>query len=171
MNCSFRIFIDTRPGAPPNAFQTLDNQGRPVIVFTQSMVQTARNADELAFVMSHEAAHHIEGHLARVNRDAALGAIVLGQLVGLSGGGASAVDAATQLGGLVGSRTFSKDYELEADRLGTVIAARAGYNPLVGVQFFERIPDPGNQFLGTHPPNAQRSELVRQTARSIGFNG
>ena len=88
-----------------------------------------------------------------------------------AGGGASAVDAATQLGGLVGSRTFSKDYELEADRLGTVITARAGYNPLVGARFFTRIPDPGNQFLGTHPPNAQREEVVRQTARAIGFGG
>jgi len=39
---------------------------------------------------------------------------------------------------------------------------RAGYNPVRGAQFFTRIPDPGNRFLGTHPPNAQRIETVRR---------
>ncbi|MEY8841054.1 M48 family metalloprotease [Cribrihabitans sp. XS_ASV171] len=171
MNCNFRIVVDPNPNAPVNAYQTLDDDGRPVIVFTRAMIETARNADELAFVMGHEAAHHIEGHLARQNQNAAAGAIIFGQLAGLTGGGSSAIDAATQLGALVGSRTYSKEFELEADRLGTIITARAGYNPMIGVRFFDRLPDPGDRFLGTHPPNAQRAELVRQTARSIGFSG
>jgi len=56
---------------------------------------------------------------------------------------------------------------LEADRLGTVITARAGFNPVRGAEFFNRIPDPGNRFLGTHPPNAARMEIVRRTAAGL----
>ena len=33
-NCDFQIVVDDRPGQPPNAFQTLDNAGRPIIAFT-----------------------------------------------------------------------------------------------------------------------------------------
>ena len=57
--------------------------------------------------------------------------------------------------------------ELEADALGTIIAHEAGFDPLRGAAFFERIPDPGNQFLGTHPPNAARIETVRRVAASL----
>ena len=62
----------------------------------------------------------------------------------------------------MGARSYSKEFELEADALGTVITKKAGFNPLVGAEFFTRIPDPGNRFLGTHPPNAQRIETVRR---------
>ena len=67
------------------------------------------------------------------------------------------------LGASVGARTFSKDYELEADALGTIITARAGFDPLLGARYFTRIPDPGNRFLGTHPPNRDRIKTVRRT--------
>jgi len=74
---------------------------------------------------------------------------------------------AQEIGAAVGARTYSKDFELEADRLGTIIAARAGYNPVRGAEFFNRVPDPGDQFLGTHPPNAERVRIVQQTAARL----
>lgn len=169
MRCDFRIEIDPDPRAPENAYQTVDRDGRPVIIFTRAMINSARNADELAFVMGHEAAHHIRGHLARQQANATAGALVFAGLAGLTGGNASAIDAATQIGAMVGSRTYSKDYELEADELGTLITYRAGYNPLVGAHFFSRIPDPGDRFLGTHPPNAARIQIVQRTAASLGI--
>ncbi len=69
--------------------------------------------------------------------------------------------------GLVGARRYAKDYELEADALGTVLAWEAGFDPERGAAFFARIPDPGNRFLGTHPPNAQRIDTVRRTLASL----
>lgn len=48
-----------------------------------------------------------------------------------------------------------------------MITRRAGYDPLRGAEFFTRIPDPGDQFLGTHPPNAQRIDVVRQTMANL----
>jgi len=89
---------------------------------------------------------------------------LLGGLTVMSGGTQDAVDLAQQLGAEFGARRYSKDFELEADRLGTILAMRAGYDPVRGARFFSRLPDPGDKFLGTHPPNAARVEMVRRTS-------
>lgn len=167
VNCDFKILVDERPDQPPNAFQTVDQSGRPIIAFTVQLIADARNQDELAFVLGHEAAHHISGHIGRQQQNAVAGAVIAGSLAVLLGGDATAVEVAQQRGAHVGARTYSKDFELEADALGTVIASRAGYDPVRGAQFFTRIPDPGNKFLGTHPPNAQRIETVRRVAAGL----
>lgn len=167
IDCDFQIVVDARPGQPPNAFQTLDDRGRPVIGFTTSLIAQAHNDDELAFVMGHEVAHHIRGHLAKTRESALTGALLGGLLAALVGGDAATVDTAQNMGANVGARTYSKDFELEADRLGTIIAFRAGYNPLKGADFFTRIPDPGDRFLGTHPPNRARIQTVQQTMAGL----
>ena len=166
-NCDFQIVVDDRPGQPPNAFQTIDRSGRPILAFNLALIASVENADELAFVMGHEAAHHVLGHLGRTQQNAAVGAVILSGLVALGGADAAAVQSAEQIGASLGARTYSKDFELEADQLGTVITARAGYNPVRGAEFFNRIPDPGNRFLGTHPPNSARMDIVRRTAAGL----
>ncbi len=168
LNCDFRIVVDDTPGLPPNAFQTLDQSGRPVLAFTLAMLGEVQNADELAFVMSHEVAHHISGHLARQRQNADLGAAVFGELAGIAGQrSADQVRVAQQLGAAVGARSYSKEFELEADALGTIIAYKAGFDPVHGAQFFFRIPDPGDRFLGTHPANAARIAVVQRVAAGL----
>jgi len=167
MNCDFQILVDDRPNQPPNAFQTLDKTGRPIIAFTLALIARAENQDELAFVMGHEAAHHIAGHLARQRQAAVTGATAFGGLAAVFGGSEGAVEAAQRMGAAVGARSFSKEFELEADSLGTVIAHKAGYDPVKGSAFFGRIPDPGDRFLGTHPPNAARLATVRRVAAGL----
>ncbi|MHA6324564.1 M48 family metallopeptidase [Roseivivax sp. CAU 1753] len=167
-NCNFIIVIDDRPGQEPNAFQTLDRAGRPVLAFNLALIASVRNADELAFVMGHEASHHILGHLERTQQNAAVGAVIFSGLAAMSGASEEYVREAEQIGAQVGARRYSKDFELEADQLGTIITARSGYNPLVGAEFFLRIPDPGNRFLGTHPPNVARVDTVRRTVERLG---
>ncbi len=167
VNCDFNIVVDDRPGQPANAYQTLDRQGRPIIAFTLALIADARNEDELAFVLGHEAAHHIAGHIGRQQQNAVAGAVIFAGLATLSGGDASAVRNAQELGAQVGARSYSKAFELEADALGTVITQKAGYDPVRGAAFFTRIPDPGDKFLGTHPPNAARIETVRRTAAGL----
>jgi predicted Zn-dependent protease len=151
VNCDFRIVIDDRPGMGPNAFQTLDETGRPILGFTLALIADARNADEIAFVLGHEASHHILGHMAQA-----------------TGAGSEAVQAAQQMGASVGARRYSRDFELEADALGTEIAFYAGYDPVLGAGFFDRLPDPGDQFLGSHPPNSQRKAQVRAVVARLG---
>ncbi|WP_322895453.1 MULTISPECIES: M48 family metallopeptidase [unclassified Yoonia] len=167
-NCDFLILVDDRPGAPMNAYQTLDRNGRPVIVFTERLLNDARNVDEIAFVLAHEAAHHIEGHIARQQQTAVIGATLVGGLAEAIGGTSpDAIQTAQRLGGTVAARAYSKNFELEADATGTRIAHAAGFNPLRGAEFFFRIPDPGNRFLGTHPANADRLRVVRQVAATL----
>lgn len=167
LNCDFQIVVDSRPNVPPNAFQTRDPSGRPIIGFTLALIMDARNQDELAFVLGHEAAHHIAGHLDLVQQSAWAGAVAAGVLASLGGARPEAIERAQSIGAGVGARTFSKDFELEADSLGTVIAFRAGYDPITGAGFFARLPDPGNRFLGTHPPNADRQRVVAQTLAQV----
>lgn len=168
LNCDFRIVIDDRAGAPPNAFHTLDPAtGQPLIGFTLSLIADARNADELAFILGHEAGHHMAGHIPRSQNNAMTGALILGTITALGGGNAGAIQSAQEIGASVGSRRYSKDFELEADVIGTLIALRAGYDPERGALFFGRLPDPGNSFLGSHPPNAQRIDVVRRTVAEV----
>ena len=166
-NCDFNIVVDDRPGQPSNAYQTLDRSGRPILAMTVALIAEARNEDELAFILGHEAAHHIEGHIPRQQRSAMTGAILLGALAAASGGDTLAVQTAQDVGATVGARTYAKDYELDADALGTIIAWRAGFDPERGAAFFTRIPDPGDRFLGTHPPNGARIETVRRTLATL----
>ncbi|MEL6571373.1 MAG: M48 family metallopeptidase [Pseudomonadota bacterium] len=169
-NCDFKIVVDDRPGLPPNAYQTLDETNRPILAFTIPLIAGVENQDEMAFIMAHEAAHHIRGHLARLQQNATIGAVVAGSLAGVLGRtDPEAIEAAQQFGATLGARSYSKDFELEADELGTVIAAKAGYNPLIGAEFFFRIPNPGDRFLGTHPANEERVATVRRTAALYGY--
>lgn len=170
LNCDFLIRIDPNPKAPANAYQSLTRSGRPVITFTRAMLADLSNQDELAFVMSHEAAHHIRGHLARQEQNAISGAIIFAGLATVAGGSASDIAEAQDFGALLGSRSYSKDFELEADQLGTIITHQAGYRPSVGVRFFSRLPDPGDKFLGTHPANHDRVQVVQQTIRQYNLN-
>ena len=167
MDCDFLIQVHPDPKQPANAYQSLTKSGRPTITFTAALISDVHNNDELAFVMGHEAAHHMMGHINRAQNDAMAGAVIVGILAAAAGANASTIDAAMDVGATVGSRAYSKDYELEADRLGTVITHRSGYNPVRGAEYFTRIPDPGNQFLGTHPPNSQRIAIVKQTAAGL----
>ena len=166
-NCDLRIVVDDRPGLPPNAFQTRDRRGDPIVGFTSALIADARNRDELAFVLGHEAAHHIAGHIDRGNAAAQAGGAFGTVLAGAAGLGRAEAQQLARVGALVGSRRFGQSAELEADALGTRIAARAGFDPVRGAAFFDRLPDPGNRFLGTHPPNAARLDTVRRVAAGL----
>lgn len=165
--CNIQIAVDSNPAQPANAYQTLDAAGRPVVVFTLALIAQTRNEDELAFVMGHEAGHHIAGHIPAREQTALRGAMMAGVLATAAGGGDAEVQEAQRLGAEVGARRFSKEFELAADRIGTQIGFSAGYDPVLGAQFFNRLPDPGDQFLGSHPANAQRQAVVAQTMAQL----
>lgn len=168
INCDFQFVVVGDPSLEVNAFQEVDRFGRPVIGFTLALIAEARNADELAFVVGHEASHHILQHINQKNASAARGAEILGVLAAASGGDAQAILVAQRTGAQLGSRYYSKDWELQADYLGAIITASAGYDPMHGAQFFLRIPDPGDRILGSHPSSAARLAMVQKATRDLG---
>lgn len=165
--CDFQIVVDDRKDQEANAFQMLDRHGRPVLGFTLALIADARNVNEIAFVVGHEAAHHILGHIPQQEQSAMTGALLGGILAAAGGGGQAAIEAAQKVGATVGARRFSKEFELQADALGAEITEAAGFDALAGAQFFTRIPDPGDQFLGSHPPNRERLDTVRRVVSGL----
>ena len=158
--CDFRFQI--AKGDQPNAFQTFAD-GHPIIVFNEAMLRTVRNDDEVAFIMAHEAGHHIAGHLQRRQQQVGLGGIAGALIVGTLGGDAQ---AGANLGQQVGARAYSQSFELEADVLGTYIADFAGYDPVEGAASFARFAG-SSSLLATHPPGSQRYATVVATAQRI----
>lgn len=175
-HCRFTIRLVEDPRMPPNAFQTIGRDGRPLLVMTSALLADTRNADEIAFVLSHEAGHHIAGHLERQQANVAIGALVLGTLAAATIGPGTDRQAADRivadamdLGAFAGSRVYSQNFELEADTLGTFLAARAGYAPERGALMFHRIPSArGPQSLwSTHPPSPQRLATVTRASEEV----
>jgi predicted Zn-dependent protease len=62
---------------------------------------------------------------------------------------------------------FSRSHELEADRIGLIYMAKAGYDPRAAVTFWQRMDklSEGGQppeFLSTHPSHGRRIQQLRE---------
>ncbi len=165
-NCKIRLYVAETPEKDINAFQSIDRFGRPFVVITPQLIEAAQSEDEIALVLAHEAAHHILGHIDQQQQAAIVGAKLLGEAAAAEGASATEVREARRIGAFVGSRTFSQEFELEADALGALMLQDAGFDALNGAKFYDRIPDPGNHALNTHPANADRRAIVRDALRN-----
>ncbi len=107
--CNFAIYVDNRPesGSVINAYQTESETGQPVVIFTAALLKSVRNEDELAFILGHEMAHHISGHIRQQSTNTWLGAMALGGLAAAVGGDSNMVDLAADIGAGIGSRVYS----------------------------------------------------------------
>ena len=180
LSCDIEIRVIDDPNEPPNAFQYYVD-GEPKVAFTRSMIQDARNEDEIAFVLGHEMGHHMAGHLRKQQQQKAAGMIIAGMITGMaSASNPHATQAQIQrdtqtgmiAGASIGDAAFSQTYELEADMIGTHIAEMAGYDAERGARIFARRKSAENKdgslsFWGTHPPSEKRIALVRATVRQI----
>ncbi len=173
-DCDLQIRVDLDPRAPANAFQTVNSDG-PLIIITAPLLQGTRNDDEVAFVIGHEAGHHIASHLDKQKAQQLAGALILGAVAAYAGAGSSDqyqaqqnVETAMDLGSSVGSVAYSRTYELEADMLGAYITESAGYNAEKGSLLFARR-EGGNvagangamSLWSTHPRSPERIATVR----------
>jgi Zn-dependent protease with chaperone function len=175
-DCDLTIRVDLDPTAPANAFQTVNSDG-PLIIVTAALLEGTRDDDEVAFVMGHEAGHHIASHLDKQQAQQLAGALILGAVAAYAGAGApqyqaqrsveNAVDAGAALGGVA----YSQTYELEADMLGAYIAEAAGYDAEKGSLIFARRAGGNDAHIegaqnamslwSTHPRSPQRIATVR----------
>ncbi|WP_192820520.1 M48 family metallopeptidase [Rufibacter sp. LB8] len=135
--------------------------GGKTAVYT-GLLPVTQNEAGLAVVMGHEIAHVIAKHSnERISQQMAAEGI--GATLGGLGGGASAqiLNTAYGIGAGVGMMKFGRTQESEADRLGLIFMAMAGYNPETAITFWQRMAaSSGGQsapeILSTHPSNETR---------------
>jgi len=115
--------------------------------------------DEVAMIMGHEVAHALLEHAReRMGKTVTTrGLIELGSaLFGLGGLG----NTIANYGGQLLTLRFSRDDESEADALGLVLAAKAGYRPAAGASLWRKMMDASKgappQWLSTHPSGDSR---------------
>jgi predicted Zn-dependent protease len=102
------------------------------VFVTKGLLLNLRNEDELAGVLGHEIAHVIQQHhLKALQKDASLKLADKAATRAIGGGGIEKVVLTEVARGTktLYSRGLDKEDEFEADRLGVVLAARAGYDP------------------------------------------
>lgn len=144
--------------------------GGKVAVYTGILPFTANEAG-LATVMGHEIAHAIARHsMEQMSNQYAVqvGAQVLG--VATSGKNTliqGLVNNAYGIGGQLALLKYSRGNESEADQLGLVFMAMAGYNPESAVSFWERMASAKAasstpEFLSTHPSDARRISDIQK---------
>jgi predicted Zn-dependent protease len=141
--------------------------GGKVGVFT-GLFKIAKTDDQLASVIAHEIAHVTAKHVhEKLSRELAVNTVgAVGMIGGLAGGVSGlTVDALSQVYGLttgLGGFAFDRSKEKEADYVGLMYMARAGYDPQAAVSVLEALDaesanDPVQPaFLSTHPSNPER---------------
>ena len=143
--------------------------GGKVGVYT-GIFPVARTEGGLATVMSHEVAHVMAHHGAeRLSQGllAQLGAAAIqAGMAGSNPGVVQGVMAAYGLGANVGVLLpYSRLQESEADRIGVLLMAMAGYDPQEAVHLWERMAQEDGQrppeFLSTHPDPARRIQDLK----------
>src|SRR5262245_19578666 len=115
--------------------------------------------DEVAAIMGHEISHALLEHAReRMGKTTAtqLGIVIGAALLGLG----NTRRAIGDIGGQLLTLSFSREDESEADRLGMIMAAKAGYNPRAGVTLWKKMMAASKgappAFLSTHPSSESR---------------
>lgn len=149
--------------------------GGKVVVYKGLLPYTVDRSG-LAVVISHEIAHAVARHgNERMSQE------MLIQLGGMALSTAmknkpeqtqniflSAYGLGSQVGVLL---PYSREHELEADKLGLIFMAMAGYNPETAIRFWERMSASGGakppEFLSTHPSDASRINSIKANMPEI----
>jgi hypothetical protein len=141
-----------------------------IIIFT-GLLPVAANDAGLAAIIGHEIAHVVASHAAERIGQAMLADVGLKVidkvLENRNSKNRPAVNSALGLGIQYGLLLpFSRDHELEADRIGMQFMAKAGYDPAEAAKVWERMQKRGGgspwEFLSTHPSNATRQAKLQE---------
>lgn len=143
--------------------------GGKIAVYTGIMSFTKDEAG-LATVMGHEVAHALLSH-SRKRMDKALIQAGIGEGLGkVTANNSAALQQALGLiygtGSNLAMLAYSRGDESEADRLGLILMAIAGYNPDSAVGFWERMSSQGGgktlELLSTHPSDKTRIADIKK---------
>lgn len=162
----FELFDD------PKSVNAFCLPGGKVGVYT-GILPVARTNAGLAAIMGHEVAHAILRHGAeRMSQQMALnGVMSLGNMVFGNSKYKGAIMGAMGLGAKFGVMLpYSRSHESEADRMGLIYMAKAGYNPREAVSLWIRMAQQGKtplEIVSTHPNPIKRSRALKAQISSV----
>jgi Zn-dependent protease with chaperone function len=148
--------------------------GGPMYV-NRGMIEAAKTEGEVAGVMAHEMSHVALRHGTAQAGKATKYEVgsVLGQIAGAVLGGTlgQVVSYGTQFGLGTAFSRFSREYEKQADILGSHIMASAGYDPRDMANMFKTIEkisgNGGPQWMSDHPNPSNRYQYINDEANML----
>ncbi len=157
--------------------------GGPMFVH-RGMFDAAATEGEVVGVMAHELSHVLLRHGTANATKASNPWLQIGQVAGALGGAAlgGAVGSVVAQGSQFGLGTlllrYSRDYEKQADLLGSQIMARAGYDPRDLAHMFQTIEKEaessggsGPQWMSSHPNPGNRTQYINAEAAQLKIAG
>jgi Zn-dependent protease with chaperone function len=153
--------------------------GGPMFV-NRGMFDAAASEGEVVGVMAHELSHVLLRHGTANATKAENPWLQLGQLAGVVGGAVvggvagSTIAQGSQFGLGTLLLRYSRDFEKQADLLGSQIMAKAGYDPRSLAHMFETIEKEaaegggnGPQWMSSHPNPGNRTQYINQEAKAL----
>ena len=142
-----------------------------LIVVYEGILPVTQDEASLAIVLGHEIAHAVARHSAeqmstqmRQQYGLQIGSVVAGAL-GMGQNTQSIVQAIAAQGFNFKNLKYSRDHENEADHMGLIFAAMAGYDPQVAITFWQRMAaqskNQTSEFLSDHPSDATRIKNIQ----------
>lgn len=142
------------------------------VAFYTGILPVTKDDTGIAVVMGHEVAHALARHGAeRLSQQEMMAIGQTALMVAIAGKSPAAQDAllsAYGVGAQVGVLLpFSRTQESEADKIGLILMAKAGYDPRAAVLFWKRMDERsgGNappEFLSTHPGDKKRIKEIEE---------
>ncbi len=150
------------------------------IVVYEGLLPVTRDEASLSIVLGHEIAHAVAKHSAeRISNQMKqqYGGKILSQVLGGSGiseGWQLLGSSAFSLGSQIGGAAYSRKQENEADRLGIIFAAMAGYDPQVAVDFWKRMAEAtggsNTSVFSSHPADEKRiANIEKWMPEALGY--
>ncbi|BFR50298.1 M48 family metallopeptidase [Nitratidesulfovibrio sp. HK-II] len=145
--------------------------GGKVAVYT-GLLDIAETDAELAAVVGHEVAHALARHSnEKMSRARMVQVGQLAAMVGVAAAGGSSQAAQAVGDGYAGAMNMavmlpnSREMEYEADHIGLLLMAKAGYDPHAAIEFWQKMLKQSggrkSDFLSTHPTEAKRIDALR----------
>lgn len=162
-----------------NAANAFCMPGGKIVVY-EGLLPYTQNEASLAIVLGHEIAHAVAKHSAeQMSKQIKnqYGTQILGSVLSAAGMGSntqSIVQTVTQYGLQFRTLKYSRDNETEADKMGLIFAAMAGYDPQVAVAFWQRMSQGSSSnssdLFSDHPSDAKRiADIQKEMPEALKY--
>jgi predicted Zn-dependent protease len=140
------------------------------VAFWEGIMPVAQDDNGIAVIMGHEIAHALARHGAE-RMSQTMGAQAIGQILSAATVSPALREDFLKLYGATAAVGFilpwGRAQESEADHIGLILMAKAGYNPNAAIGFWERMAkvsggDKPPQFLSTHPSDETRIAQIKK---------